>query len=120
MNYILFMGVRMVKVKVEVEINIPEGYEVVGKDKAHFGDLVLNGKGQAEIWFGPESEREYYILRRLPKKQRKVIKFRNYLTKFGAILTYQSDSGLLPERIEENKDFVAWIGDWQQIEIEEQ
>lgn len=53
------------------------------------------------------------------KPTKKVIKFRNYLTKFGAILTYQSDSSLLPESIEENKDFVKWVGDWRQIEVEE-
>ena len=117
MNYLLFMGVRMVKVKIEVEINIPEGYEVVGKDKAHFGDLILNGKGQAEIWFGPESEREYYILKRVTKK-RKVIKFRNWITKFGGIVVWQLGQGEsnCPEDL---PMFASWVGDWQQIEVEE-
>ena len=111
------MGVRMVKVKIEVEINIPEGYEVVGKDKAHFGDLILNGKGQAEIWFGPESEREYYILKRVTKK-RKVIKFRNWITKFGGIVVWQLGQGEsnCPEDL---PMFASWVGDWQQIEVEE-
>ena len=54
------------------------------------------------------------------KPAKKVIKFRNYLTKFGAILTYQSDIGFSPKTIGKHKNFVAWIGDWQQIEIEEQ
>ena len=74
----------------------------------------------ARLWFDCPGNNPAWSLEKVYriKPAKKVIKFRNYLTKFGAILTYQSDSGLLPEWIEENKDFVSWVGDWQQIEVE--
>ena len=116
MNYILLMGVNMPRVKVELEIDVPEGYEVVAKRKAVYGDILLTVNGRATTWFGSETEDEYIILRKVIKK-RKVIKFRNCLMRSGDIVVWQLGDGTrCPDSL---PDFVAWVGGWQQIEVEE-
>lgn len=58
-----------------------------------------------------ESHRFYRI-----KPAKKVIKFRNWLMKSGDIVTHQEDRTPDPTQ---SKNFVGWIGEWQEVEIEE-
>ena len=58
-----------------------------------------------------ESHRSYRI-----KPAKKVVKFRNWLMKSGDIVTWQPEKSISPEG---SLNFVQWVGDWQQIEIEE-
>lgn len=50
------------------------------------------------------------------KPAKKVIKFRNWITKFGSVVVWQLGQGIsCPENL---PNFVSWVGDWQQIEVE--
>lgn len=65
--------------------------------------------GNRPIW---EADDRIYRV----KPAKKVIKFRNWLTKFGSVVVWQLEQGIsCPEDL---PIFVSWVGDWQQIEVE--
>lgn len=51
------------------------------------------------------------------KPTKKVVRFRNWLMKSGDIVTYVEGKDSDPSDL--HKVFVRWLGDWQQIELEE-
>ena len=51
------------------------------------------------------------------KPAKKVIKFRNWLTKSGRISAWNLIGG---DSVEDYNEFKCWIGDWQSVEVEEQ
>ena len=51
------------------------------------------------------------------KPTKKVVRFRNWLTKSGRIAAWDSIGGY---PVEDCTEFKRWIGDWQSVEVEEQ
>ena len=51
------------------------------------------------------------------KPTKKVVRFRNWLTKSGSISTWNLIEG---DSVEDYNEFKCWVGDWQSVEVEEQ
>lgn len=68
--------------------------------------LKLQYKTQQGDWRDVNDGYEYRI-----KPKTKIVRFRNYLNKAGIVKTW--DKNHTPDL------FVKWLGDWQEVEIEE-
>lgn len=127
--------------KIEFMYEIPEGYRFVGYRKANEGEhylrygkvliaqsengsewpivekipeqqqykekLKLQFKNNNGKWIDFISDYEYRI-----KPKTKTIRFRNFLHSIGNVLASNED-------ISDRDYFVKWLGDWQEVEIEE-
>lgn len=54
----------MPKQKIEIEIDIPEGYEFVAHRKALHGETYINNHGNISVWTGGKSHGVYSIVRK--------------------------------------------------------
>ena len=129
--------------KIEFMYDIPEGYRFVGYRKANEGECYLrygkvliaqseNGSEwpivekipeQEQPTSQPELKLQYktqhgdwrdvndgYEYRIKPKT--KIIRFRNFLHSIGSVMATDED-------ISDRDYFLKWLGDWQEVEIEE-
>ena len=128
--------------KIEFEYDIPDGYRFVGYRKANEGEHYLrygkvliaqseNGSEWAIVEKIPEQEQSNEELKlqfkngdgewidlisdyeyRIKPKAR-IIRFRNWLSTDGYVYASQQEDTY------KEKYFKEWLGDWQEVEIEE-
>ena len=111
MNCILLMGVRMEKRRHKHADEIHAWAEgAIIQFKINPTDrLWIDCPGNNPAW---SLDKSYRV-----KPAKKVIKFRNWITTFGSVVVWQPGQGAsCPEDL---PSFVSWVGDWQQMEIEE-
>ena len=129
--------------KIEFMYDIPDGYRFVRFGAPNNGDLYLTSAGKVTkaLW---EYSEDWIIIEKIPEQEQptqlglklqyktqhgdwrdvddgyeyrikpktKIIRFRNFLHSIGIIMATYED-------ISDRDYFVKWLGDWQNVEIEE-
>ena len=128
--------------KIEFMYDIPDGYRFVRFGAPNNGDLYLTSAGKVTkaLW---EYSEDWIIIEKIPEQEQpneklklqfkigdgkwidlisdyeyrikpkaRTVRFRNFLHSIGIIMATYED-------ISDRDYFVKWLGDWQNVEIEE-